>query len=84
MTKENNVNTESLNRQQSEKEAFWIVWNPQGRNPTHRHGSEFSANNEAERLARLNPGQVFIVLRAVGARMVNDMQRVSFVEEAPF
>lgn len=67
----------------TEQEPFWIVWNPQGRNPTHRHGSEFSALQEAERLARLNPGQVFIALRAVGARMVNDMQRVTF-NEVPF
>ena len=79
------MSIDSFPRQQAQQEAFWIVWNPQGRNPTHRHLSEFSALNEAERLARMHPGQVFIVLRAVGARMVDDMQRVSFVEEeVPF
>ena len=46
---------------------FWMVWNPHGRSPTYRHESRESANKEAQRLARDNPGQVFVVLKAVGA-----------------
>lgn len=84
------MNTASFNLRaalpdhQPAPDAFWIVWNPEGRNPTHRHGSESSANNEAERLARMNPGQAFIVLRAVGARSVDGMQRVTYAEPIPF
>lgn len=56
---------------------FWMVWNPLGSAPTFMHDSEMKASQEAERLARMNPGKCFYVLEAVGARMVNDMQRVS-------
>lgn len=44
---------------------FWMVWNPQGRAPTARHATEALAETEAGRLARLCPGSVFIVLRAL-------------------
>lgn len=47
-------------------EKFWMVWNPNGRAPTYRHDSKESATREAERLARANPEQTFIVLKAVG------------------
>ena len=43
---------------------FWLVWNPQGSAPTHRHPTEAEACKEAERLARLNPRQRFHVLEA--------------------
>lgn len=45
---------------------FWFVWNPQGRNPTQPHVDRASADKEAQRLARCNPGQAFIVLKSVG------------------
>lgn len=53
--------------------SFWMVWNPEGRAPTYRHTSEGSAKTEAERLARANPGQTFVVLESVCARRVDDM-----------
>ena len=44
---------------------FFLVWNPAGRNPTHRHGTYDGALAEARRLADLNPGAEFYVLRAL-------------------
>ncbi|WP_455387390.1 hypothetical protein [Petrachloros mirabilis] len=41
---------------------FWVVWNPSRSAPTYQHASLDSATKEAMRLARLNPGQHFIVL----------------------
>lgn len=57
--------------------TFWLVWNPKGRAPTHRHASEASATDEAERLARVNRGETFVVLESVCSRQVDDMVRVS-------
>ncbi|HBG32061.1 MAG TPA: hypothetical protein DDW98_15790, partial [Gammaproteobacteria bacterium] len=51
-------------------------WNPNGRSPTFRHPSEQNAVTEAERLARLNPGETFIVLESVSARRVDSMIRI--------
>ncbi len=66
--------------------TFWLVWNPNNRNPTHRHSSEASATSEAERLARLHPGETFVVLESVCARRVDDMLRLDMRQdrEVPF
>jgi hypothetical protein len=61
---------------------FWMVWNPNGRAPSFKHASEGSAVAEAERLARQCPGQTFVVLRAIEARLVEDMLRISLAEDA--
>ena len=45
-------------------EKFWMVWNPAGKAPTHKHEHEQWANQEAERLATTNPGHEFIILEA--------------------
>ncbi len=52
------------------REPFWLVWNPQGYNPQRKHNTEEGATREAERLARANPGQTFIVMESVGALVV--------------
>lgn len=45
--------------------TFWLVWSPAGSAPPrHRHETHSSAQAEAERLARANPGSPFYVLRA--------------------
>ena len=45
---------------------FYLVWNPGNlQAPKVRHQSEQEARAEAERLARLNPGQKFYVLQTV-------------------
>lgn len=66
--------------------TFWFVWNTNGRNPTYRHTSEASATSEAERLARLHPGETFVVLESVCARRVDDMLRIEMRQdsEVPF
>lgn len=55
---------------------FWMVWCPNRSAPTYRHDTEAAAETEAERLARANPGEHFIVLEAVALRCVDSMQRV--------
>lgn len=69
---------------QHEEDCFWMVWNPAGHAPTHRHTSERSAVNEAERLARANQGAEFFVLVASHKRCVDAMQRIRLTEEMPF
>lgn len=41
---------------------FWMVWCDTAQRPTKKHDSPVSAEAEAERLARLNPGDRFYVL----------------------
>lgn len=41
---------------------FYLVWCDGGDSPRHKHNSITSAENEADRLARLNPGKEFFVL----------------------
>lgn len=66
------------------EEAFWMVWNPAGGAPTHQHGSLELAQQEAERLARKQPGRKFYVLEALELRSVDDMQRVILTHPVPF
>jgi hypothetical protein len=67
----------------------WFVWCPTGWPPKHQHQSIESAINEAERLAKAHPGQQFVVLETVGARMVDLVQRIDLrpvnePDEIPF
>ncbi|QEH81026.1 hypothetical protein EIK56_24205 [Sphingomonas sp. C8-2] len=48
----------------SQDKPFYLVWRPGGANPTYRHPDHGSALQEAQRLARLNPGMTFFVLIA--------------------
>lgn len=61
---------------------FWLVWNPQGHSPTHKHATHEAACKEAERLARLNPKQRFHVLEAKEC-CTCDPQPVSWVKVDP-
>ena len=54
-------------------EKFWLVWNPDGRAPTHKHYSFVDAKAEAKRLARNNPDQDFHVMEAVGTARKTDV-----------
>lgn len=55
---------------------FWMV---KGRGPTtYQHDTLDSAKREAERLARMNPGETFTVLQAVGAVVKQDVQWTGF------
>jgi len=55
------------------RSKFWMVWNPNGRAPTHKHTSRRSAVAESERLARLVPGDEFHVLESVGTARKRDV-----------
>ena len=56
---------------------FWMV---HGDGPTnYRHASRASAVTEAERLARVHPGQIFVVLEAVEAVRKVDVERVELL-----
>ena len=67
-------------------EPFWLVWSPDGGAPTHKHATLESAAGEAERLARRNSGQTFIVMESVSAVVVDNIQRTDLRprEEIPF
>lgn len=66
---------------------FWMV---QGDGPaTYRHDNLHSAEKEAQRLARMNPGCTFYVMEAVAAHRRVDVERFSLRaddngEEIPF
>jgi len=61
-------------------EKFWMVWNEGNRGPEKKHLNENSARNEAERLARLNPGQKFYVLAAIDCCQQRDVLWASETE----
>jgi len=52
---------------------FWLVWNPSAGCPLYKHSSLESAEVEAQRLARMNRGQEFIVLESVSGHSVMDV-----------
>lgn len=51
-------------------DAFWLVWLPEGRNPTARYLDEESARTEAARLATAHPGPRFFVLKVIASVVV--------------
>jgi hypothetical protein len=62
---------------------FWMVWNPNGRSPTFKHETEESALSEARRLAGLNSGHRFYVLRAEHYFEKDDVKHVE-LDGIPF
>lgn len=65
----------------AERPAFWMVWSPQGHAPTRDHPTRQHAEREADRLARLNRGQRFIVLQSVSERVVDDVHVIAHVPD---
>ena len=61
-----------------------MVWNPDRYTPTRKHDAIDKANREAERLARENQGQTFIVLESVLAVVVDNLHRTNLRPEPPF
>lgn len=49
----------------SDQQQFWMVYGLDRSAPTKRHTSRRLAEIEAERLARIHPGEQFAVLEAV-------------------
>jgi hypothetical protein len=63
---------------------FWMVWRKDGGVPTCQHTSLKSAMDEAERLARMNPGKEFVVLEAIKVCYVNDPVQWHQLEDTHF
>lgn len=69
----------------TETEAvFWVVWNPEGRNPQVRHTTQEKATHEAKRLAIAHPGERFVVLESVDCYEVCNLTRTVFEHPIPF
>lgn len=63
---------------------FWLVWCLNGNTPTRMHDSLDSACREAERLARANNGNTFVVMQSYGAAVVNPVTKIDLrPEEGP-
>lgn len=66
---------------------FWMVWMEGNRDPQFKHECLSSAENEAERLARLYPGKKLYILETVNFCKVSDVvwwAKRSDDMEAPF
>lgn len=66
---------------------FWMVMGERSSSCSFRHPTEQAAKAEAERLARLNKGEAFIVLEATDAVCITDTRWVKLGvadEEIPF
>ena len=69
----------------SDRDEFFVVWNPEHGLPRFRHALRRDAEEEAKRLAKANPGATFITMRAEKGFTVNDpVQVVNFVDDIPF
>lgn len=62
---------------------IWVVYNPNGRAPTHTHHSYDSAKQEARRLARLNHDQPFYVMESIGMARKADVSWYVHEEDRP-
>lgn len=63
---------------------FWMVWNEGNRGPVKQHWTEQEARTEAERLAKLNPGQRFYVLVTLSFCMVQEPVHWFETDDIPF
>jgi hypothetical protein len=62
---------------------FWCVWCDGGGSPTVKHREFDTAKREAQRLARMNPGQRFVVLAAALAYQKRDLDEIRFDQDRP-
>lgn len=70
-------NTYDCHRKLEEGETmkpFWLVWNPAGSNPRHCHNTYEEAKNEAVKLAKKAPQNVFYVVESRTSICANDVQ----------
>jgi hypothetical protein len=65
----------------AEPTPFWIVWSPRGDAPLRRHTDALSAEVEAERMAKCNPGLEFYVLAPVCALRSVDVEITRYVTD---
>ena len=48
-----------------QQSCFWLVWALDGPTSKYKHSNQQSAENEAVRLARENPGTQFVVMQSL-------------------
>lgn len=58
----------------SDYQPFYMIWCEGRSAPTAKHMSEDSAGNEAERLAKANPGKTFHVLKSFASCTKHDVE----------
>lgn len=71
----------------TEERCFYMVWNPNGRVPMKKHPNKRSAEIEADRLARQDLGQTFIVLKSTSEHVACDVKvtrHCDYAEDRPF
>ena len=64
-------------------QPFYLVWNPRTGYTQHQHNTLGEAKTEAQRLARQNKGQEFIILSPVVKLQVADVIETVY-DEIPF
>lgn len=57
---------------------FWCVWCEDGGSPTVKHPEFRTAQAEAKRLARMNPGRRFVVMAAALGYQKSDLIETRF------
>ncbi|MBX8800453.1 DUF2188 domain-containing protein [Ochrobactrum sp. MR28] len=70
----------------SEAFKFWMVWREGSSSPVYRHTTKAAAVKEAERLAKLNPDQIFYVFKTIAAVRANSsISRIKLIaDDIPF
>ncbi|MAH03970.1 MAG: hypothetical protein CL561_00220 [Alphaproteobacteria bacterium] len=70
--------------------GYFLVWNPDTGRTNHKHETKSDAEREATRLARVNPGETFVVLASVSQFQKQDVAKEDFTfnqhdfDEIPF
>ena len=68
----------------NDTQMFWMVWNPDNGETHHKHGTQEAAEREAERLASINAGRRFYVLRAEGYALTPKATTYHRLDDIPF
>ena len=63
---------------------FYLIWNEKSRPQTIKHFSEGAAEREVERLACVNPGEKFHVLKLIGTCEVKNPVIWERPDDIPF
>lgn len=61
-----------------------MVWNGTSHEIRYQHQNIHLANEEAKRLAKLNPGTEFVVLHSECSYRLNELVRSEYVDDIPF
>ena len=68
-------------------QTFYLVWNPDGHAPTHRHHALSFAEIDAARLARLHPDTAFFIMKVIGGVIYDlplTLSNIEINDDPPF